>query len=119
MHWLPSYPLKNCRCGFIAANREHYKSCPMLQPLLDDLNNIFGSLPILPPELQPIDFIINRLPCSEIGLSLGKWKKTWPALINVLREIDRLSHPDDDFNEDEPNPEDAIVSSPLPPPHTQ
>ncbi|KAG2205201.1 hypothetical protein INT45_007415 [Circinella minor] len=76
MHWLPSYPLKNCRCSFIVANREHYKSCPMLQPLLDDLNNTFGSLPILPPELQPIDFIINHLPHSEIGLSLGKWKKT-------------------------------------------
>ncbi|KAG2219638.1 hypothetical protein INT45_012339 [Circinella minor] len=81
MHWLPSYPLKNCRCGFIAAKREHYKSCPMLQPLLDDLNNTFGSLPILPPELQPIDFIINRLPCSEIGLSFGKWKKKHRQLL--------------------------------------
>ncbi|KAI7856148.1 hypothetical protein BDC45DRAFT_534029 [Circinella umbellata] len=47
------------------------------------------------------------------------WKKAWPALVNVLREINRLSHFDDDFNEDEPNPEDNIVSSPLSPPHTQ
>ena len=57
---------------------------------------------MLPTEFQPLDFIVNHLPRAEIGLSLGKWKKAWPALINVLREIDRLSHPDDDFDEDEP-----------------
>ncbi|KAI7850380.1 hypothetical protein BDC45DRAFT_429197, partial [Circinella umbellata] len=88
MHWLLSYPLKNCRCGTIAANREHYKKY---------LNRAFGNLPTLSTKLQPLDFINNRLPRFEIGFSLGRWKKTWSSLNNALREIDRLNHPDDDF----------------------
>ncbi|KAI7858789.1 hypothetical protein BDC45DRAFT_531333 [Circinella umbellata] len=77
-------------------NREHYKNCSLLQPLLEDLNSAFGNLPILHTELRPLEFI-NRLPRSELDISLGRWKKAWPALINVLREIDRLSYPKDDF----------------------
>ena len=51
---------------------------------------------------------MNRLPCSELGLPLDKWKQTWPTLLHVLHKIDCLSHPDEQFDEDEPNPEDAL-----------
>ena len=57
-------------------NREHYKTYPLLQPLLDDLSNTFGNLPVLPTEFQPLDFIINHLPQSEIGLSLAQVEKS-------------------------------------------
>ena len=112
MHWLPSYPLKNCRCGAIAAAREHYNGCPLLTILYDELKNNYGTIPMLPQDVQPRDFIVNHLPRSEVGLSLGNWKNTWPALIHVLREIDKLSHPDEVFEDDEPNPEDAMDVTP-------
>ncbi|KAG2223178.1 hypothetical protein INT45_011524 [Circinella minor] len=116
MHWLPSYPLKNCRCGVIAAKREHYDSCPLLFTLLNDLKNAFGDIPTLPQEQQPLDYILNHLPRSEVGLTLGTWQTVWPALIRVIPEIDYLSHPNDDFDMDEPAPEDAMdipISSPT------
>ena len=34
MHWLPSYPLKECRCGYKEARREHFTNCLLLQPFL-------------------------------------------------------------------------------------
>ena len=58
--------------------------------------------------MQPIYFIINNAPRSELGLSSKKWKTVWPTLIRVLREIDLLSHPDEIFDEDEPAPEEAL-----------
>ncbi|KAG2217776.1 hypothetical protein INT45_011833, partial [Circinella minor] len=116
-----SYPLKNCRCGASAAKREHYDFCPLLFTLLNDLKSAFGDIPALPQEQQPLDYILRPLPRSEFGLTVGKWQTVWPALIRVLREIDYLSHPNDDFDMDEPAPEDAmdipISSSLLPNPH--
>ncbi|KAI7853169.1 hypothetical protein BDC45DRAFT_511480 [Circinella umbellata] len=108
MHWLPSYPLKDCRCGHKEARREHFATCPLLQSLLLDLTNKFGAIPELPPNMHQLDHILNLLPQSEVGLVLCKWKTVWPALIRVLREIDFLSHPDDIFDEDEPAPEEAL-----------
>ena len=32
MHWLPSYPLKDCECGTVSASREHYATCHSLRP---------------------------------------------------------------------------------------
>ena len=108
MHWLPSYPLKDCGCGKANANQEQYQICTLLRPLLNQLVEKFGIIPVLPDEIHSVDYIMNRLPRSEFGLSLGKWEKTRPTLIHVLRKIDRLSHPDKQFDEDEPNPEDAL-----------
>ncbi|KAG2217188.1 hypothetical protein INT45_005397 [Circinella minor] len=113
MHWLPSYPLKNCHCGVIAANLEHYSSCSLLLILLEDLKDT----PSLRHEQQPIDYILHRLPRSEVGLTLGKWQTAWPALIHVLQKIDYLSHLNDDFNTDEPATEDTTDI--LNPPPTQ
>ncbi|KAI7859310.1 hypothetical protein BDC45DRAFT_564776 [Circinella umbellata] len=82
--------------------------------------HIFTITPALPQEQQPLDYILNHLPRSEFGLTVGKWQTVWPALIRVLREIDYLSHPNDDFDMDEPAPEDAMdipISSPTQPPH--
>ncbi|KAG2219823.1 hypothetical protein INT45_006266 [Circinella minor] len=115
MHWLPSYPLKNCRCGLPAAKREHYSICPILQPLLNKLLTVFGTIPSTSDELQPLDFIMNHLPRSEVGVTLERWPEVWSALIRVLREIDRLSHPDVAFDEAGPDPEDALDIAP--PPH--
>ena len=89
----------------------------MLQPLINELLAVFGIIPSTSTELQPLDFIMNYLPRSEVGLTLGKWPKVWSALIRVVREIDRMSHPDDAFDEAEPDPEDALDITP--PPHTQ
>ncbi|KAG2214730.1 hypothetical protein INT45_009416 [Circinella minor] len=116
MHWLLSYPLKNYRRGIIAANREHYGSCPLLLlPHLEDLKGAFGNISSLRHEQQPLDHILHHLPRSEVVLTLDKWQTVWAALIRVLREIDYLSHPNDDFNTDEPAPEDAM-DIPNPPP---
>ncbi|KAI9248046.1 hypothetical protein BDA99DRAFT_591720 [Phascolomyces articulosus] len=106
MHWLPSYPIKTCRCGEINATREHYKICPRLQPLLLKLLDHYGTIPDLKHPVQPLDYILNNLPRNEVVLGNKRWIKAWPALIRVLREIDFLSHADADFNlNDEPDPE--------------
>ena len=65
-------------------------------------------IPSLSYSMQLIDFIIDNTPRSELGLSLEKWKRVWPALIRVLREIDLLSHPDEIFDKEEPAPEEAL-----------
>ena len=67
--------------------------------------------PVVEHTLHPIDYIMNKLPRSEFGLSLCKWKPTWPNLLHVLRKIDWLSHPDEQFDEDELNPEEALNQS--------
>ena len=72
MYWLPSYPLKDCRCGHKEAKREHFSSCPLLTTLLLDLTNKYGTIPLLRYPMQPIDFIINNTPRSELGLSSEK-----------------------------------------------
>ena len=59
---------------------------------------------------------MNHLPRFEVGLTWGKWPQVWPDFIQVLREIDRLAHPDDTFDEAEPDPEDALRF--IPPTHT-
>ncbi|KAI9274446.1 hypothetical protein BDA99DRAFT_555875 [Phascolomyces articulosus] len=106
MHWLPSYPIKTCRCGEINATREHYKICPRLQLLLLKLLDYYGTIPDLKYPVQPLDYILNNLPRNEVVLGNKRWIKAWPALIRVLREIDFLSHADADFNlDDEPDPE--------------
>ncbi|KAI7855791.1 hypothetical protein BDC45DRAFT_504733 [Circinella umbellata] len=92
------------------ARRDHFATCPLLQSLLLDLTNKFGAIPELPSNMHQIDHILNLLPQSEAGLVLGKWKTVWPALIQVLREIDFLSHPNDIFDKDEPAPEEALES---------
>ena len=108
VHWLPSYPLKDCCCGYKEARREHFAICSLLQPLLQDLLNKFGTIPELPFNMQQLDHILNSLPKSEVGLVLGKWKTVWPALIRVIREIDILSYPQKIFEDDEPAPEEAL-----------
>ncbi|KAG2227209.1 hypothetical protein INT45_008453 [Circinella minor] len=112
MHWLPSYSLQDCRCGATAATREHYTTCSLLQHLLKNLLGAFGPIPNLVSPQQPNDHILNRLPRSEVGLTLGKWRSTWPALLYVLGEIDRLSHPADTYNYvEEPALEEALQAA--------
>ncbi|KAI7849681.1 hypothetical protein BDC45DRAFT_573732 [Circinella umbellata] len=98
MHWLPSYPLQGCCCGARAATREHYTTCSLLQHHLQKLLEAFGPISNLVSSQQPTDHILNKLPRSEVGLTLGKWQSTWPALLHVLWEIDRRSHPADTYN---------------------
>ena len=108
MHWLPSYPLKDCRCGHKTAHRTHFSTCSLLEPLMQELLDKFGTIPLLPYNIQPLDHILNSLPRSEMGLAMGNRPKIWPALIQVFRKIDSLSHPDDLFDDDEPAPEEAM-----------
>ena len=75
---------------------------------MQDLLDKFSIIPSLSYNIQPLDHILNSLPRFEVGLAMGNWPKIWPALIQVLRKIDFLSHPDDLFDDDEPAPEEAM-----------
>ncbi|KAI9246874.1 hypothetical protein BDA99DRAFT_565296 [Phascolomyces articulosus] len=86
---------------------------PRLRFINDEHSTTFGTIPQLQQEIQPLDYIITHLPCSEVGLSLGKWLNCWFVLIRALREIDRLSHSEDDYEEDEPEPEEPPLPSQL------
>ena len=108
MHWLPSYPLKDCRCGHKAAHRTRFSTCLLLEPLMQELLDEFDTIPLLPYNIQPLDHILNSLPRSEVGVAIGNWPKIWPALIQVFRKIDFLSHTDDLFDDDGPAPEEAM-----------
>ncbi|KAG2223660.1 hypothetical protein INT45_007238 [Circinella minor] len=112
MQWLPLYPLQDYHYGAPAATREHYTICSLLQQHLQKLLDAFGSLPNIVSPQQPIDHIQNRLPRSEVGLTLGKWESTSPALLHVLREIDRLSHTADTYiYVEQPAPEKALQAA--------
>ena len=89
-----------------------YQIGPLLQPLLDQFFEEFVTITVLEHTIHPIDYIMNRSPRFEIGLSLDKWKQAWQTRIHVLGEIDRLSHPGEQFDEDEPNPGDALNQPP-------
>ena len=67
-HWLPSYLLKACRCGELAASRKHYQKCPLLTQLLNKLLEEFGNILVLQQNIHLIDYIMNKLPHSEVGL---------------------------------------------------
>ena len=47
MHCLPSYPLNDCRCGYQAAHRTHFSTYLLLEPLMQDLLDKFGTIPSL------------------------------------------------------------------------
>ncbi|KAG2228321.1 hypothetical protein INT45_011113 [Circinella minor] len=87
MHWFPSYPLQDCRCGATAATREHYTTRALLQQLLKNLLEAFGPIPNLVSPQQPIDHILNRLPRSEVGLTLG------PAPEEALQATTSITSP--------------------------
>lgn len=99
-HWLPSYPLGNCRCGHQAAHRDHYDldGCPRIEPMIQYLHESLGQqlLATKPDDTHLLDFIMNVLPRSTGDLK-GHWRRTWPALLNTLRNIDVLTHPEEDF----------------------
>ncbi|KAG2226293.1 hypothetical protein INT45_005965 [Circinella minor] len=75
---------------------------------MQDLLDKFGTVPLLPYNIQPLDHIFNSLPRSELGLAMGNWSNIWPVLILVFRKVDFLSHPDNLFDDDEPVPEEAM-----------
>ena len=80
----------------------------LLHPLLEEFQNELANIPQLSFEMQSIYFIMNRLPRSQVGLSFNTWRKDWSVLISVLHEIGRLSHPDEEFDDNEPDPEGTL-----------
>ena len=80
----------------------------LLHPLLGEFQNELANIPQLSFEMQSIYFIMNRLPRSQVGLSFNTWRKDWSVLISVLHEIGRLSHPDEEFDDNEPDPEGTL-----------
>ena len=113
MRWLPPFPSPNCRCGAQEIRREHYNTCYLISFEKEKLIATFGEIPELPLKMHFVDYILNSLPRHEVGLTMGKWKDAWPALIRYLREVDYLCHPDGDFDDIEPAPEEALS---IPPP---
>lgn len=111
MHWLPSFPPKDCRCGSPAAKRSHYLTCTLIQDELHTINMAFSNSSQAPSpssDTHIIDTILNSLPKHHSSLKSGKWSLTWPALIKYLRKVDYLSHPDSDDYGDEDAPELAL-----------
>ncbi|KAI9274388.1 hypothetical protein BDA99DRAFT_555826 [Phascolomyces articulosus] len=73
---------RNEECGHPAANREHFTNCPLMEEVLDELKATFAGI------------------------------NCWIVLIRrALREIDRLSHSEEDYEEDEPEPEEIPLPS--------
>lgn len=106
MHYLPSFPLKDCHCGHLRAHRDHfYQDCPLLLTTMGSLLENFQQT--IPDNTHPIDHILNELPRHASGLKKRHWSTTWPLLLQALREIDIATHPQDDHLEQEPEPPPA------------
>lgn len=97
MYWLPSYPLKPCRCRTITeATRKHYLDCPLIQVELQTLSQAFNKDT---GDDHLVDAVLNHLPRNLYRLNQPYWRTLWIALIKYLRQVDFLSHPDaDDFD---------------------
>ncbi|KAI7856748.1 hypothetical protein BDC45DRAFT_555321 [Circinella umbellata] len=87
--------------------RTLFSHCFLLEILMKELLDKFGTIPLLPHKIQPLNHILKNLPRSEVGFVMGNWSNIRPALIQVFRKIDFLSHPDDLFDDDEPALEEA------------
>ncbi|KAL1934889.1 hypothetical protein VTP01DRAFT_7071 [Rhizomucor pusillus] len=59
-----------------------------------------------------LDYALNELPTTRRKISTGCCRTIWILVINILREIDYLSHPksDADFDQ-EPYAADALLIS--------
>ncbi|KAI9497164.1 hypothetical protein BDB00DRAFT_926056 [Zychaea mexicana] len=117
LHWLPGYyPWKDCRCGARAVTRDHYSLvCPLLRPLWQELTDAYGTAPSVPSGMHTIDVILNKIPRTDVVLSNGRWPTIWPAILSILREIERLCHPEDHLLDGEFPGDD--ISLPLPSEH--
>ncbi|CDH61106.1 hypothetical protein RO3G_05925 [Lichtheimia corymbifera JMRC:FSU:9682] len=108
LHYLPSFPLSDCRCGHKEAHRDHFMSCDITGPLISQRLKAAYGKPI-PDDIHILDFIMNDLPLRARALKRGHWRETWPLLLYALRDIDVASHPDD-------TTAPATVAEPEPPP---
>lgn len=101
-HWLLSYPLGKCQCGLQIAHRDHYDidGCTRIEPMIQHLHECLGQSLIAnkPTETHLLDYILNLLPKTSGALKQGHWRHTWPALLDTLRDIDVLTHPEEDFD---------------------
>ncbi|KAI8141560.1 hypothetical protein BJV82DRAFT_670475 [Fennellomyces sp. T-0311] len=111
MHWLPSFPLKKCRCGVSGKtpNRYHFQPltvpllvCPLVEPAFQRLLQSYNK-PVDRTQ-HIIDILLNDLPRKAKSLRSGHWRRTWPLLLQVLRDIDVCTHPDTQFDP-EPDPQ--------------
>ncbi|KAI9495836.1 hypothetical protein BDB00DRAFT_870059 [Zychaea mexicana] len=67
--------------------------------------------------MHTIDVILNKLSRTDVGLPNGKWQTILSAILRVLREIDRLCHPEEHLLDEKFPGED--ISPPLPLEHDQ
>lgn len=100
MFWLPSYPLKSCRCNTMnKADRKHFLPCPMIQAEIQTLRLAFARDP---GDLHLVDAVMNSLPRKATTLQRPYWRTLWMALLKYLRKVDFLSHPGSaDFDEED------------------
>ncbi|KAJ8651363.1 hypothetical protein O0I10_001955 [Lichtheimia ornata] len=101
MYWLPSYPLKPCRCNTTTeAGRKHFITCTRIQEEYQALRQAFAKDN---GDLHLVDAVMNSLPRTADTLQQPHWRTIWLALIKYLRQVDFLTHPDAaDFDEEEP-----------------
>lgn len=102
-HCIPDGYHKEGRDSVVVKKR-HYLDCPQLDFMMQHLEQCLGSrlLSTKPEDTHIIDFILNILPRSEDALQQGHWRRTWPGLLNTLRDIDIASHPEAEFEEETP-----------------
>ncbi|KAI8147344.1 hypothetical protein BJV82DRAFT_664587 [Fennellomyces sp. T-0311] len=100
-----------CECGAAAASKEHYAICPLLQSIWQELLDAFGTIPELQNKKQTLDHILNSSLRFTTGLTRSKWKTAWSELLHVFRKIDKLSHLNEDYDDDLPAPKEALQGS--------
>ncbi|OAD76760.1 hypothetical protein PHYBLDRAFT_142268 [Phycomyces blakesleeanus NRRL 1555(-)] len=76
-----------CQCGAIKDNRNHMLICSAIIALVQKLWALLDPAP--PPEVHPIDYVLNCLPRSF--KSPGTWCDLWPCLLALLRGVDQTT----------------------------
>ncbi|KAL1932711.1 hypothetical protein VTP01DRAFT_8389 [Rhizomucor pusillus] len=87
-------------------------ACPLLVTAwLTDFKALFN-FPSLSSEEHVLDYTLNELPTIRRKMSSEGWRTTWMLVINILREIDHLSHSKSGAEFDqEPLAADALLTS--------
>ncbi|KAI8150444.1 hypothetical protein BJV82DRAFT_708139 [Fennellomyces sp. T-0311] len=90
-------------------NRYHFQPltvpllvCPLVEPAFQRLLQSYNK-PVDRTQ-HIIDILLNDLPRKAKSLRSGHWRRTWPLLLQVLRDIDVCTHPDTQFDP-EPDPQ--------------
>jgi hypothetical protein len=105
LHWLPSFPAHNCRCGAPTVKRDHYVTCPIVKDTVVSLSiNLPDSLILVEeqdlatPSIHLLDRLLNALSSSPSMVLETHWELTWPLILKWISLIDYANHPAGTFD---------------------